>query len=503
MTISSPNGRVFQTDRKPMLSARFVVLMIVSAIFSSTQTLSAIAQPKPIAPTVLKSQKVQPPDSLDPSPNPLDLPTSPEQVRSQQAQPITLRQAIALAQKNNRDLQVARQTLQRSQAALKQAQAAQLPTLSTQAEIANERTARETLDDLKYLNEKSSPANVLSGTVEVGYDIFTAGRRPARIRSAQEQVRLDRLDVERLNEQTRLDVTNAYYDLQETDEQVRIAQAAVTNARRSLQDAISLEEGALGTGFDVVRARVQLGNAEQELIDAQSQQDIARRQLVQLLSLSETVDVSAADPVRQAGEWKLSLENSIVLAYKNRVELQQQLAQRRIAQQQRRIALADVRPQVSLFANYQVLDDFNDEFGLKDGYAAGARLRWNFFSGGAARFGAAQEDANRAIAETRFAQTRNQIRFQVEQAYKNLQANARSIQTASAALQQAQEGLEIARVRFQGGVGTQLDVIAAENDLTRADVNRLNAILNYNRALATLQRAVSNLSKSKFTNFSQ
>jgi outer membrane protein TolC len=301
------------------------------------------------------------------------------------------------------------------------------------------------------------------------------------------------LEVERLNEQTRLDVTNTYYDLQEADEQVRISQAAVNNAQKSLQDAIALEEGGIVAQFDIVRARVQLGNAEQELIDAQSQQDIARRRLVELLSLSETVDVSAADPVRQAGEWELSLEESIVLAYKNRVELQQQLAQRRIAEQQRRVALAEARPQISLFANYQVLDDLSDEFDLQDGYAAGARLRWNFFDAGAARFAAAQERNNRAIAETRFAQTRNQVRFQVEQGYKNLQANARSIQTASAALQQAQLGLETARVRFQGGVGTQLDVISAENDLTRAQVNRLNAILNYNRALATLQRAVSNL----------
>ncbi|MBE9020264.1 TolC family protein, partial [Chroococcidiopsidales cyanobacterium LEGE 13417] len=92
-----------------MFSARFVVFMIVSAIFSSTQSLSAIAQSKPISPTVSKSQTVQLPDSLNPSPNPLDLPTSPEQVRSQQAQPITLQQAIALARKNNRDLQIARQ----------------------------------------------------------------------------------------------------------------------------------------------------------------------------------------------------------------------------------------------------------------------------------------------------------------------------------------------------------------------------------------------------------
>ena len=482
-----------------MQIVRFVVLMSVSTIFNLTQTLSAIAQTKPISPTApSKSQAAQPPDSINPSPNLLELPTSPEQVRLQEMQPITLQQAIALAQRNNRELQIARQTLQRSQAALQQTRAALLPTLSGEAEFSPQLTAEDKLDDLDD-GEDPSPETLLGGTVEIGYDLFTSGRRPAQIRAAQEQVRLDQLEVARVNEQIRLDVANVYYDLQEAGEQVRITQTAVTNAQRSLQDAIVLEEGGIVAQFDIVRARVQLGNTEQELIDAQSQQEIARRQLVQLLSLSEVVDVRASDPVQQAGAWTLSLEDSIVLAYKNRVELQQQLAQRSIAQQQRRIALAEVRPQISLFANYQVLDDLNDEFGIKDGYAAGARLRWNFFNAGAARYGAAQEDTNRTIAETRFAQTRNQVRFQVEQSYKNLQANARSIQTAFAALQQAQQGLDIGRTRFQAGVGTQLDVIAAENDLTRAEVNRLRAILNYNRALAALQRAVSNLSDSKPT----
>ncbi|MDZ4874693.1 MAG: hypothetical protein CLLPBCKN_004089 [Chroococcidiopsis cubana SAG 39.79] len=492
MMIPLPVREGLQASKKLMQTVCLLTVMSVSAIFILSQIQSASAQTKPISPTVPSESQL--PDSLNPSQNPLDLPTSPEQVRLQQAQPITLQQAIALAQRNNRELQIARQTLQRSQAALRQAQAARLPTLSGEAEFSREQNASDKLDDLDD-GEESSPETPLGGTLEVGYDIFTSGRRSGRIGAAQEQVRFDRLDVERLNEQTRLDVTNTYYDLQEADEQVRISQAGVNNAQKSLQDAIALEEGGLVAQFDIVRAKVQLGNAEQELIDAQSQQDIARRRLVELLSLGETVDVRAADPVRQAGEWKLSLEESIVLAYKNRVELQQQLAQRRIAEQQRRVALAEARPQISLFANYQVLDDLSDEFDLQDGYAAGARLRWNFFDGGAARFAAAQERNNRAIAETRFAQTRNQVRFQVEQGYKSLQANARSIQTASAALQQAQLGLETARVRFQGGVGTQLDVISAENDLTRAQVNRLNAILNYNRALATLQRAVSDLSR--------
>lgn len=475
---------------------RYVVMVSVGVAFNLSYGGLAAAQgvPNPSKPSAnpTPSQAIQAPSSLDPDPNSLQLPTKPDEVQLQGTQPITLQQALELAGRNNRDLQVAQLTLKRSQAALRQAQVARYPTLSSQADLGYQRTTQDRFDDLKYLGENASPTAVLDGTLELSYDLFTFGRRPARIRAAVERVRFDQLDAERRREQVRLDVINGYYDLQQADEQVRISQAAIRNVQRNLSDAQALEEGGIGTGFDIVRARVQLANAEQELTDAQAQQQITRRQLAQLLSLSESTNVSAADPVQVAGKWDLSLEESIVLAYQNRVELQQQLAQRNISEQQRRIALAQLRPQISLFTDYQVLDEFNESFGLLDGYRVGTRFRWNFFDAGAARAAAAQEEANRAIAETSFAQTRNQVRFQVEQAYKNLQANARTIQTASGALRLAQEGLEIASARFEAGVGTQLEVIAAQNDLTRADVNRLRAILNYNRALAALQRAVSN-----------
>ncbi len=387
--------------------------------------------------------------------------------------------------------------MKRSQAALRQARAALYPTLSGEAEVAYERNAQERLNDLKYEQRDSQPTGAFSSTVELSYDLFTAGKRSARIRAAEAQVRFNQLDVDRVRSQTRLEVANAYYDLQQAGEQVRIAQAGIKNVQRLLTDAQALEEGGLGTKFDIIRTRVQLGNAEQELIDAQVQQEIAQRQFVPLLSLAEVAAVSAADPVEVAGAWQLSLEESILLAYQKRAELPQQLAQRELAQQQRKAAIAGVLPQVSLFANYQVVNEFNESFGTLQGYAAGARLRWNFFDGGAAFAAADQETQNRSIAEARFAQSRNQIRLQVEQAYKNLQANARSIQTATAALKEALEALDIAQFRFQSGVGTQLDVITAQTDLIRAESNKLRAVLNYNRALAALQRAVNDLVAKK------
>ena len=82
---------------------------------------------------------------------------------------------------------------------------------------------------------------------------------------------------------------------------------------------------------------------------------------------------------------------------------------------------------------------------------------------------------------------------EVEEGFFELEASFDNIGTAELGLEQAREALRLARLRFQAGVGTQLEVINSQTDLTRAEINLLVAILNYNRALSELQRSVSNL----------
>lgn len=72
-------------------------------------------------------------------------------------------------------------------------------------------------------------------------------------------------------------------------------------------------------------------------------------------------------------------------------------------------------------------------------------------------------------------------------------ANRDNIDTAELALEQAEESLRLARLRFQAGVGTQTDVINQQTALTEARGDLLDAIIEYNQSLAELQRAVSNL----------
>jgi outer membrane protein TolC len=435
-------------------------------------------------------------NQLDPSPNPLLYPTQVEEVKVGGNQPISLSQALELAKRNNNDLQVSVLRLEQSKSVLREAQAALFPSVDLSADVTNSRNVGTTLqfDQARNTNPLvgDPPSNTtLSGTAQIKYDIYTSGRRNGAIQEAEERIRVQELDVERQSEEIRLNVSKAYYDLQQTDENVRISQSAVENAQASLKDAMALEKAGVGTRFDVLRSQVNLANSQQDLTNAISQQQIARRKLAPLLNLPQSVSISAGDPVKLAGLWQHPLEQSIVTAYQNRPELQQNLAQRKIGEAQIKQALSSSGPQVSLVGRYNLLDQFDDQTSVSDGYSLGLQASINLYSGGAGTARAAQAKTSIAIAETQFSEQRNQIRFQVEQAYSTQASSLENVQTSNVALEQAKESLRLARLRFQAGVGTQSDVINALNDLTRSEGNRVKAILDYNRALTELQRYVT------------
>ncbi|MGB3572348.1 MAG: TolC family protein [Phormidesmis sp.] len=426
-------------------------------------------------------------------PNPLSVPTSAEEIDINQNPVITLEQAVELAYRNNQTLQAALLSEQQAAAALAEARAALLPSVSSGASITSqESTQPADIPGLGAIGEASGLDTTLSGSVDLSYDVLTGGSRGANIRAAELQQQISALSVEAQQEEIRLTTANLYYALQEAGENIRINQSFLDEAARNLRDAQLRQEVGVGTRFDVLRAEVQFANARQSLIQSQSQQQISRRDISRLLNLPPTASISAT-PVEASEVWPLTLDESILQAFQNRAELEQQLLQADVSEQQRLAALATVRPQVSLFANYSLQSLLDDNDGFQDNYSFGARLNWTLFDGGAARSRARQQEIAGQISEEQFSETLDQVRFDVEQAYFNLQSNRENIATSQVAVAQAQEALDLANLRLQAGVGTQLDVLTAQRELTEAEVNNVTAILGYNRALVAIQRAISNV----------
>ena len=457
--------------------------------------------------------QTNPPPQIEPNSNPLYSPISPDEVQIKETIPITLEQAIDLARRNNPEIQVSQLEVDRSRASLREAKADLWPSLTFDSTIQRTENAGGDLqaqaqqrvfevtgqDQFIDTDIQNFPTTTFSNTFQFDYDLGLGKARSSRIGVAREQMRLRELELERVSEQLRLDVSNDYYNLQQADGRVRIGEAAVKNARKSLEDAEALERAGVGTRFDVLQAQVTLSNEQQNLTNALRDQRSTQRRLAERLSANELINLTAADPIEPAGSWLLSLDETIVAAFQNRAELEQQLVQRDLSDEQRKLALSSVRPNLNFFATYNVLalttenQSWRAARGWADGSTIGLRFRWNFFDGGAARAAARQSILDGEIAETRFEQVRNQIRREVEEAFFGLEASFENISTAELGVEQAKEALRLARLRFQAGVGTQLEVIQQETDLTRAEDNLLTAIIDYNRSLSELQRSVSNL----------
>jgi outer membrane protein TolC len=451
---------------------------------------------------------------LNPNPDKLAVPKTPEEVTIDINQPITLEQAIQLGLRNNRDLQEAELNLERSRKQLREARAALFPTLNLENQFTNSDSAsnqnnnesvrlrnpeatEEELEESRFIEDSTTQLN---GNLNLEYNIYTGGRRGADIRRAKRQVEVNELDVERVTEQTIFEAKRDYYGLQDADSQVGIEQGAVEDANQTLKDAQLLEQAGLGTRFDVLRAEVELANAQQRLTSAKATQQNARRQLVETLSVGEKVELTTADEIAKAGDWQLALENSIITAYDNRAELKQFLLNREIAREQRRIELAQIRPQLGIFGQFDYLEISDDDIDITAGYTVGARIQWAIFDGGVAKARARQADVDVAIADNGFVNQKNQVRLEVEQAFYSLQANDDNITTSEKAVQLAEESLRLARLRFQAGVGTQTDVIAAQTELTTARGNFFRAITDYNQSLSELQRAVTNIPDPQIDN---
>ena len=330
-----------------------------------------------------------------------------------------------------------------------------------------------------------------NSSLSLNYNIFTGGQRDASIQASQTQVKNAALEIQRQLQRLRQLVTSSYYDLQQTQALIAVADGSVTNLTENLRIIQLGEQAGVRTRFEVLQASVSLADAVQNQTQAKSLYTISRRQLAQQLNLPDTTDVrlpSGSKP-EKAGEWTLSLEETIVLALNNRVELNQNKYQRQIAQLQKKITASQLQPQVQSFVALSLADDLEDRFLGAYGYSVGVQVSMNAFEGGSVRSQLKQFDKSIESLDQQFNQLKESIRFEVEQGYFTLQTNATNIATSNEALTQATEGLRLAQIRRDAGVGTTLEVTRAQSDLAQSQSNLIRAILDYNRQLVVLERA--------------
>jgi outer membrane protein len=97
---------------------------------------------------------------------------------------------------------------------------------------------------------------------------------------------------------------------------------------------------------------------------------------------------------------------------------------------------------------------------------------------------AARFDAEAAAGRSE--SLRQQVVFQVFSAYYSLQTSTGRVRTAGDLVASAQQSSEVARARYKAGVGTVLDLLAAQSALASARAQLVDARLTWNVSLAQL-----------------
>jgi OMF family outer membrane factor len=501
----------------------------VAAPAGSQEPVSQQPQPLPLAldvkgdrprvnPKLVPPAATQLPQPLEglAAPAPLALPVRPDQVTIKELRPLSLAQVETLAEVNNPNLKAIASQVDQAQSNLRAQIAQWYPTIDLDAGSAFPRfsagSSRVTRE-VPRLNEDGTPVQDANGNVltrrrsdTVNGDRWDAGvalsarwglidpRRNPTIAAARDQFERAKYQYVIALRDLRLQAAQAYFDLQQADDQVRIGQESVRASLVSLRDSRARFQAGVATKLEVLEAETQLARDQQLLTSALATQSVTRRALATLLDLPQTVTPTAQDPSRVLGVWQPSLQESIVAAYAFREELDQIVLDISIANSQANAALADVQPFLNIFTSlgggWSDGDITSEEIKSRGNFdfSLGMGVNWRLFDGGAA---AAQSRRNRQLAEEntfRFSQRRDAIRFDVEESFYELEKNNRNITTTAREVISARESLRLARLRFQAGVTTQREVVDNQRDLTQAEVRFSNAITDYNKRLAELRR---------------
>jgi len=398
----------------------------------------------------------------------------------------SLTELIGLAEAHNPETRVAWESARAQAAALGVARSELFPTL---AAVALAGVDRDEAGLGSRFYRQTNTAFQLS--LDLNYTIFDFGARRGRINAESALLLASNFGFNDVHRQLIYDVSQAYYRLLNAAGQEESTGASLVNAQTVQQAAEERLRNGLATLPDVLEARSATAQAQYDLQAVLGMEEIARGDLVTTLGASATarVRVQPLSEVPTPESIADTVEEAIGRALEQRPDLQEQVAEIRLAQAERQQARAGFYPSLSLNSGPSAQSLYILQQTLPLGHTAGltggltASLNWTVFDGGARRSRLAQAEAHIRQAEARVRAARDHIEDQVWTAYSNLNTAFRQREAAAALLTAATQSYSAALESYNYGVRNLLDVTNAQKVLAQA---RSTDILARTQVLAAL-----------------
>lgn len=394
---------------------------------------------------------------------------------------VDLARSVQMALENNRTIKEALTDVDAAHASLAQANRSMGPTLTWS-------TTANRVGGKAY--ESSGVKYNYGNTGTISMPVYSAALNAQR-KAARYGLNAADFALEQTKQTIRLTATVDYFNILQARNLVKVRENTVATLQTHLADVNAQFRVGTVARADVLASEVELANAQQNLTTAKNNYEVAVATLNNVIGVPTDTTLTINDELRYT-DYVLTLEDCTDYGLLYRADGAAAFYAVKQAEAGVRTAQASYHPTVNASATRSIAGErpFKDDHVSSDTWAAGISASWNIFDNGVT---AAQVDAAKARlrkAEEALAATDEKIRLDVHTAYLNLRAAEQNIKTSETAVKQAEEDYNIARVRYNAGVGTNLEVMRASDNLTTARMNYSTALYTYNTSKASLDNAM-------------
>ena len=288
-------------------------------------------------------------------------------------------------------------------------------------------------------------------------------------------------------------VASLYLNAQSAAARADAAQSRVTDSDVLYKLAKDKHDAGTATGVDVLRSQVQLANDKQALLVAQNQYKQSLLALARNLGMRPSTPLELAESLRYQPLEPLQAESLVPSALLTRPDYLSLATQRLGLVEQQRASRARYYPKLSINGNYGGLG--RSIGGVQGIGVIQGQIDFTVFDRD--RSGEGEELASRVKrVDDQIADLRRGVEEDIHDALLNLESAAEQVAVAKEGQDLAQRELELAQDRFQSGTTNNVEVVTAQDELARAQLNYILAVSSHADAKFALARAVGDTEKN-------
>jgi|GEM_PF-804456 len=420
-----------------------------------------------------------------------------------QAQVKTLEEAESIVLSNALQIQIAEQGVEKARIGFREAVGTVLPTISAYGQATTNQELPSIIIDFDGPGPQPATAipmgSKYSNTAgfSLSQPLFTGGAVLAGFRIARESVEMSRINEQMTRDNTIMTLRTLWYQLLLTRSLIEATEWGLESATANFELAQKKFNAGTASQFEVLQAQVNMEQLKPTLIQLRNQLRSVKTNLLAYINDPAVREIEPSGKLTPEEDpfVGLDLEGLVAKALRQRPELQLLESQRSILEQQRNIAYGQVLPMLSFSADirHQGQDDVKDDLNYLRSRSSSLNLSVPIFSGG--RKVAAIQSARVALkeAELQYEQTLTYLRTELESNYYKVDESRQSIEANAALVEQAEEALRMAKLSYESGASTQLEIQNAQSAVLQATGAYLSSVFQYNLALNNLKKSLNQL----------